>query len=158
MPVRYDHVCLTVGDIDRSVRFYEKYFGLQVVRRDKQPARGPMVDRMTQTEGGALQVCFMSDGRFILELLEFVQARGERSAGLPANEVGSPHLAFVVDDVRETHRAWSRDGVRFNCEPIPSRNDTWAVMLRDPDDILIELIEADGMAPEMKARLAELRS
>lgn len=153
MPVRYDHVCLTVGDIERSIAFYGKYFGLRTVRRDKQPARGPAVDRMTGAEGCALEVCFMSDGRFVLELLQFVEAAGERAAGLPANEVGSPHLAFVVDDVRETWRAWSREGVRFNCEPVPSRGDKWAVMLRDPDDIAIELVEASALTPEMKALL-----
>ena len=29
----YDHICLTVGDIERSVQFYERYFGLKPVRR-----------------------------------------------------------------------------------------------------------------------------
>ncbi|MFD2499987.1 VOC family protein [Rhizorhabdus histidinilytica] len=34
MMTRYDHICLTVGDLDRSIAFYERYFGLKVVRRD----------------------------------------------------------------------------------------------------------------------------
>lgn len=28
MLARYDHICLTVSDLDRSIAFYERYFGL----------------------------------------------------------------------------------------------------------------------------------
>jgi catechol 2,3-dioxygenase-like lactoylglutathione lyase family enzyme len=154
MPTRYDHVCLTVGELDRSIAFYERYFGLKVVRRDA-PHKGPVVECMTGVEGGELLAAFMTDGRFVLELIQFTAGQGERTSGSPANEVGSPHIGFACDDVRAIHAQWSAEGVRFHADPIVSRTrNTWSVMMADPDGITIELREGPALTPEQFA-LAE---
>lgn len=156
MKVDYDHVCLTVGDIDRSIAFYDKYFGLKVVRRD-QPHSGELVDRMTGVVGGELLACFVSDGRFVLEMVQFTNKRGERTKGLPANEVGSPHIGFSVVDVRETYRVWSADGVKFLNPPVVSpRRGHWSVMMADPDGIAIELREGPAIPPDVMAKAREM--
>jgi catechol 2,3-dioxygenase-like lactoylglutathione lyase family enzyme len=146
-------MCLTVSDIDRSIAFYERYFGLKLVRRD-QPHSGDVVDAMTSVKGGALLAAFVTDGHFVLEFTQFTEKRGERAVGLPANEIGCPHIGFAVDDVRETYRQWSAEGIHFNAPPIVSRTrNTWSVMMTDPDGIMIELREGPALPPEVMANL-----
>lgn len=154
MKTRYDHICLTVSDLDRSIAFYERYFGLKVVRRDK-PHQGPIVECMTGVEGGELLAAFLTDGHLVMEMIQFTAARGGRSHGSPANEVGSPHIGFACDDVRAIYDAWRAEGVHFYAEPIVSRTrNTWSVMMADPDGIMIELREGPALTPEQMA-LAE---
>ena len=151
MQTCYDHICLTVSDIDRSIAFYERYFGLTLVRRDT-PHKGPVVECMTGIEGGELLAAFLTDGRFVLELTQFTAGQGERRTGSPANEVGSPHIGFACDDVRAIHAQWSAEGVHFYAEPIVSRTrNTWSVMMADPDGIMIELREGPALTPEQVA-------
>jgi len=151
MQMCYDHICLTVSDIDRSIAFYERYFGLTLVGRDP-PHKGPVVECMTGIEGGELLAAFLTDGRFVLELTQFTAGQGRRIVGSPANEVGSPHIGFACDDVRAIHAQWSAEGVHFYAEPIVSRTrNTWSVMMADPDGIMIELREGPALTPEQFA-------
>ncbi|MDR7103663.1 VOC family protein [Croceicoccus sp. BE223] len=152
MTPRYNHVCLTVGDLDRSVEFYSSRFGLSVQRRDG-PHEGPRVDCMTGVEDAALDVAFLSDGNFILELICFTRSAGEHCRALPANEVGSPHLAFVTDDVRGLYESWRADGVHFLSEPTYSKGrDAYSVMLTDPDGIMIEMLEHSALCDDQLKR------
>lgn len=148
MVPRYNHVCLTVAHLDRSVAFYTSRFGLSVQRRDG-PHEGPRVDAMTGVGDAALDVAFLTDGNFILELIHFTRSGGERRRALPANEVGSPHLAFVTDDVRGLYESWRADGVHFLSEPTYSKGrDAYSIMLTDPDGIMIEMLEHSALSDE----------
>lgn len=99
MKPEHDHMSLTVGKLQRSVAFYERYFGLRPVRTDG-VHKGERVEKMTGVKGGELRAAFVSDGDLTIELIEFSAARGKRSEALPANEVGAAHIAFVCEDVR----------------------------------------------------------
>jgi lactoylglutathione lyase len=147
----YDHICLTVTDIERSLAFYERYFGFKPVRRDK-PHSGPLVETMTGVPGGELLAAFASDGNFVLELIQFTRAGGERTISAPANEIGSAHIGFSVPDVREAYRSLSEEGVHFNGAPVmSSRGDSWSVMMSDPDGVSIELRETSAITGAMRA-------
>ncbi len=146
----FDHIAITVSDLDRSLAFYEKYFGLRLARRD-QPHSGELVESMTGIVGGELLAAFATDGELTLEFIQFTRGQSGRTEGLAANEVGSPHLGFSVPDVRAAYAAMSADGVRFLAPPIVSpRRATWSVMLTDPDGIAIELREGPALPPEAK--------
>ena len=61
------------------------------------------------------------------------------------NNVGSAHLALIVDDLRAMHRELKGRGFRFKGEPIeipagPNKGN-WMVYLLDPDDFTLELIQ-----------------
>jgi len=151
MKPAYNHVCLTVGNLDRSVAFYERFFGLKPVRRDTVHS-GPRVSKMTGVAEGELQAAFVSDGEFVLELIQFLGKSPGPAAARPANHVGTAHLGFVCEDVRAAHAAWSAEGVRFMCEPQYSvKRDRWSAMLRDPDGIMIELLEHAALTDEQMA-------
>ena len=151
MKPAYNHVCLTVGDIDRSVAFYKRYFGLKPVRRDPVHA-GPRVSDMTGVAGGELKAVFLSDGDFVLELIQFLGESAVSASACPTNQVGAVHLGFVCDDVRAAHSAWSAEGVRLVCDPIYSaKRDRWSIMLRDPDGIMIEMLEHAALTDEQMA-------
>ena len=151
MEPAYNHVCLTVGDLDRSVSFYERYFGLKPVRRDPVHS-GPRVSGMTEVAEGELQAAFVSNGEFVLELIQFLGKSARPEHARPANHVGTAHLGFVCEDVRAAHAAWSTEGVRFVCEPqYSAKRDRWSAMLHDPDGIMIELLEHAALTDEQLA-------
>lgn len=151
MQAQYDHICLTVGDIDRSVAFYERYFGLTPVRRDPLHG-GEMVECMTGVEGGSLFAVFMANGHLVLELIQFVDGRGGNDMAAGANSVGCPHIGFSVEDVREVYSAWAAEGVRFQGPPVLSkRHLKWSAMMFDPDGIMIELREGPALSAEQMA-------
>lgn len=147
----FDHICLTVSDLDRSIAFYERHFGLKLVRRD-QPHSGAVVERLTGVGGGALLAAFLTDGNLVLEMTQFTAGESNRTHGLQANEVGCPHIGFACSDVRALYEDWRRQGIEFLGEPILSRTrNTWSVMMLDPDGIMIELREGTALTLEQQA-------
>ncbi len=154
MKPSYDHMCLTVSDLERSIAFYDNYFGLKVVRRDPRAHSGALVRQMTGVDGAELMSVFLSDGHFTLELIQFTKAQGPASRGPTSNNVGAPHIGFCVDDVRRVYREWSAEGIAFNGEPImSSRGDSWSAMMLDPDGVCIELRETVAVPAEMMAAI-----
>ena len=104
---------------------------------------------MTGVEGGELLAAFVSDGDLTLELIQFLAPSGGRGQSAAANDVGTPHLGFVCENVRAAHAAWNREGVHFFSEPLYSeKRDNWSVMMRDPDGIMIELLEHPALTAE----------
>ncbi len=151
MKASYDHLCLTVGDLDRSIAFYGKFFGLKVARRDAEVHRGEMVDTSTGIRGAELLAAFLTDGRMVLELIQFTRERGDQARSAPANQVGAPHLGFVVEDVREAWRQWSADGAAFLHAPVLTPRGKWSVKMLDPDGVPIELREGNAIPAETLA-------
>ena len=152
MRPQYNHVCLTVQNLDRAIDFYTRYFGLKPIRRDP-PHSGDKVACMTGVADAALLAAFLSDGHLILELIQFTHAQGTRTQAAPANDVGCAHLGFVCADVRGIYEQWSQEGVQFLSAPqYSAKRNNYAVMLRDPDGIMIELLESAALSPEQIAQ------
>jgi catechol 2,3-dioxygenase-like lactoylglutathione lyase family enzyme len=79
-----------------------------------------------------------------LELFEYKQPRGT-AQDLTPNNPGSSHLAYLVDDLRAMYPRLKDAGVEFISEPIyldeGPNTGGWALYMKDPNGIVIELFE-----------------
>ena len=137
------HVGLTVSDIDRSVAFYEKYFGFKVKRSGQFPDgffdAKPTLYRLKQGAGSEIAIIVSPDG-VELELFRFLD---QTPFAEPAWDTpGYHHICLKVEDVNDKYLEMKADGVEFFFEPDfkgdPKNNEFW-VFLRDPDGNYIEL-------------------
>jgi catechol 2,3-dioxygenase-like lactoylglutathione lyase family enzyme len=88
-----------------------------------------------------LRIVLLSAGDPVarLELLEFRTPPTSGSAPrLPA--LGTPHVAFLTDDIHETHAALVAAGVRV-VSPPATDGVHWAMHVYDPDGIRTELMQ-----------------
>lgn len=120
------HVGLNVTDLDRSLAFYTRVFGFEVVHRGEEHA-------------------FLGkDGRPVVTLWR------QSGTGARADVAGLHHLAFLVDTVEEVRRAeevlrgldatFAYDGIVPHQEGSPSGG----IFFTDPDGIRLEIYAPTG--------------
>ena len=137
------HIGLTVADVERTVAFYEKYFGFQVEFAGNFPDgffdAKPTLYRLAPGAGCRMAMLRSPDG-VELELFQFLD---QTPFVTPQwNTPGYHHICLKVADVNETYRQMAADGVEFFFPPDykgdPANNEFW-VFLKDPDGNMIEL-------------------
>lgn len=134
------HTGVTVSDLDRSIRFYTELFGCRVETRFS--VEGPALGDVVGSDGVSAQFAHLRSGDTRIELVEYDPAgRATGSQSLPAP--GATHLAFDVEDV-DAFLDELPDDVERLSEPRTTESGTRLVFVRDPDDTLVELLEASG--------------
>lgn len=121
-----DHVNLTVRDLDKSIDFYSRVFGIDIKERG---------------EGNGVRWCILgAPDRFYVCFFEVPNAGPYRPGDIHVNHVG-----FVVDDMDETVRRIHALGLRllFNDKPVDWPRSRSAY-IRDPDGIEIEITDRFG--------------
>lgn len=128
----FEHVGMTVADMDRTVTFYCDLLGLRLHLRKK------------NAEGTDL--AFLDAGGGMLEI--FAPAAGaDRAVDVPAGQSGMRHLTFRFSSVDETFARLEAAGVTLVERPRFAHNREIfrkVAFVRDPDGILIELAEPPG--------------
>jgi catechol 2,3-dioxygenase-like lactoylglutathione lyase family enzyme len=124
------HVGLNVTDLDRSVPFYTRVFGLQV---------------LTQGEDHGRRWAFLErDGRLVLTLWQ------QSDTSFAATSAGLHHLSFQaasMDEVRATEAVLRDLGAEIlHGGVVPHGEDTASggIFFTDPDGIRLEIYAPDG--------------
>jgi catechol 2,3-dioxygenase-like lactoylglutathione lyase family enzyme len=144
------HTRFTVSDIERSVSFYRDLLGLKLIRR--QTGTAPYLAAVTGFEGVRLEIALLQsqDGGSMLELLQYVSHPAEPT-DRATNRPGNAHLCFRVEDIRAACAELHRHGVRLISEPTEitagAHRGGWAVYLRDPDGLIVELYQGASGSP-----------
>lgn len=132
----FNHVGHCVNDVERSRRFYEEVLGFDFWREFDAP------DAMTAPllglpEPVGLKAVYLRQGEFVLELLYYAEA-GANPPPVPRvmNELGLTHLSVSVDDIDAT----AAKAVDYGGSVLEATHVGAAVMIRDPDGQLIELL------------------
>ena len=77
-------------------------------------------------------------------MVEYVAPEEEKIDTSTVN-VGSAHMAFVVEDIFATYEAWRQQAVRFKSNPMAieagANKGGYTVYFLDPDDITLEIIQ-----------------
>jgi len=132
--MRYLHTMVRVTDLDASVDFYCRIFGMKEVRRNEYPS-------------GRYTLAFLAapedEGRGRSEaspLLELTYNWDPEAYGEGRN---FGHLAFEVDDIYATCARLQAEGVTINRPPRDGR----MAFIRSPDNISIELLQKGAAQP-----------
>ncbi|MBI4921270.1 MAG: VOC family protein [Devosia nanyangense] len=129
MLVGFEHVGMTVSNLDRSIEFYE-LLGLRLRLRKRQPNGG--------------EVAFMDAGGGQLEMGQPPGTVVTPARRPVKGEAGMAHLTLAVDDVDADYRALTEAGVVGMEAPRAAHNSeilSKVAFVLDPDGIVIELAE-----------------
>ncbi len=128
-----NHVCIAVSDIDDTLGFYRRTFGVgasEVVELEDQGVRAALV------RVGGSQLEFIQPTDPGGGVARFIERRGE----------GVHHVAFEVEDLQEQLDRLASDGVQLiDTEPREGLSGSIAfIHPRATRGVLIELVEQDG--------------
>jgi catechol 2,3-dioxygenase-like lactoylglutathione lyase family enzyme len=137
------HTSRSVGDMERSLRFYRDLLGLEVLV-DTEMA-GEMLEREVALEGARVRLVGLgTGGETMLELLQYHEPRprGDGDELRPC-DVGAYHFALTVDDIHAFYDKLLEADVEFTCPPQEVDAGYFAghrtVYCYDPDRLIVEL-------------------
>ena len=125
--MKFLHTMLRVGDLQRSIDFYTRHFGMQLRRT---------TDRPEQQYTLAFLGYGDESGAFEIELTY--------NYGVAAYDIGTAfgHLALGVSDVTAVCEGVRSGGGKVTREPGPVKGGTtFIAFVQDPDGYKIELIQ-----------------
>ena len=135
----HNHTSFTVSDRERSVTFYTDVLGFTVDRVYE--LQGEAIEQIVAMPNAQLKMAHLTLGGFRLELIEYLEPKGERPP-LPTCNVGVAHMAFNTEDIQSTYEVLKARGVTFKGEPMRAAPDRpLACYFLDPDGITLELNE-----------------
>jgi catechol 2,3-dioxygenase-like lactoylglutathione lyase family enzyme len=132
-----NHVGLCVSDLERSRRFYEGALGF-TYERSLHPPDGLCSTLLQVDPPVGLTAVYLTRGTFTLELLGFERPGNPPARRRPLTEPGLTHLSFTTPDLDATLSLVTG----FGGEVLEDTNVSVAVMIRDPDGQLLELLAA----------------
>ncbi len=141
----FNHAGFVVRDYDRMVAFYRDVIGLEL--QEEFIAQG---ENMTQRHGFPdidLRIAFLGwpGDTFRFELTEYKNPPPEGEGNPPKNGIGTAHLAFTVEDLREMYEDLKDKGMRFVGPPVlrmmVGDRIRYVVHGRDPEGNWLEFME-----------------
>lgn len=141
---RFDHVGITVADLDAVTAFFVK-LGLEVEGRTF--VEGEFLDTVCGIPDSRTEIVMLRppDGGSRIELASFV--RPDHEPGRPAamaNELGLRNVSFEVDDLQATVDGLAADGYRL-VGGIGEYENSWRMAyVRGPEGIIVSLAEQIG--------------
>lgn len=142
---RFDHVGITVADLDKVTAFFVG-LGLEV-EGTRMFVEGEFVDTVIGIPDSRTEIVMLRppDGGTRLELSSFV--RPDHQPGSPAamaNELGLRNVAFEVDDLQAAVDRLAADGYGL-VGGIGQYEHTWRMAyIRGPEGIIVSLAERIG--------------
>lgn len=125
----FEHVGMTVSDMDRAIEFYCTLLGLRL--------------HLRKTASDGSHIAFLDAGGAMLEV--FAPADGAaRAVDVPESVAGLRHLTFLFENIDATFAKLEEAGVELKERPRLAINREIlhkVAFVRDPDGILIELAE-----------------
>lgn len=144
------HFSFHVGDLDRSVAFYQGLLGMDLIHMQEQ--RNEYTSALVGYADAHLKVAQLAvPGRpqglvstHDLELVEYVHPR-RQPAPLERCQPGTGHMAFVIRDVHDRYEDLRRNGVRFVSPPTAITAGInaggYCCYFLDPDGITLEFVQ-----------------
>ncbi|HEY3664048.1 MAG TPA: VOC family protein [Chthoniobacterales bacterium] len=138
-----DHTGITVANLERSLAFWRDVLGFELSHRPHQT--GELASEITGVPGAEISIAVLKGYGHKIELLEYL-APAERQHLRPRPcDVGSVHVAFVVDNLDAVLNAiaasgWKAAGMPQTLESGPNAGKR-VVYVRDPDGTTIEFMQ-----------------
>jgi len=138
------HTAIVVRDLERSIAFYERFFGgsVETVLRD---VDDPNIAELHQLADARFTLAFVRFGLTRLELFQFERPRDGRTLADTANDFGVRHICFEIADVHDAYARMTSAGVPFTRPPytVPGSGARGTVLAfcTDPDGTRLELLQ-----------------
>jgi lactoylglutathione lyase len=121
--LRFDHVGIKSKDIKKSIDFYTRILGFEVLE-----------------EIEVLNTIYTFVGNATTRIE--IEPAAPNDEMIDVNtQYGLYHLAFIVKDIDSLAERLKVDGVKFIMEPIQLREDRKIAFIEDPDGVRIQLID-----------------
>ena len=132
----FNHVGHCVADLERSRRFYEGALGF-THQRDLPVPDAPASTLLQVPAPVGMTAVYLERDGFVLELLHFAREGNEPQRERSFTEPGLTHLSFSVDDIPTTCALVAEHGGEVLTDTDVGG---LAIMIRDPDGQLLELL------------------
>jgi catechol 2,3-dioxygenase-like lactoylglutathione lyase family enzyme len=148
MPFRIlatDHTGITVSNLERAVAFWRDVLGFEPSHTAHQT--GEMAREITGVAGAEIKLAVVKvPGGHKVELLEYLgPADRKRHVNLRPCDVGSVHVAFIIEDLDAILTAINASGWKAAGKPQTLQSGPNAgkrvVYVRDPDGTTIEFMQ-----------------
>lgn len=137
------HTGMTVRDLEASISFWRDVFGFEVQHRLE--LSGEFAEQITGVAGAQFELAVLAGGGHHIELLQYQRPADRVNVHPRPCDVGSFHVAVVVDDLDSAadacaHRGWHLVGKPQTGVDGPLAGSRFAY-LRDYDGSIVELIQ-----------------
>ena len=139
-----DHTGITVSNLERALAFWRDVLGFELSHTAHQ--KGDLAQEITGVEGVELKLAVLkTPGGHKIELLEYLAPADRKRANLRPCDVGSVHVALLVDDLdlvleRISASGWKAAGKPQTLKTGPNAGKR-VVYVRDPDGSTIEFMQ-----------------
>lgn len=142
---RADHTGFTVSSLDASLKFWVDVLGFRLVTRDHYPA-SEFLDNVVGVPGAELTLAMVeAPGGHLIELLEYSAPANREHLKPRACDVGSVHLAFLVEDLDALLARVSAAGWQALGQPQTvqggRRDGLRLFYARGPDGVTVEFLQ-----------------
>ncbi len=125
----FDHVAVTVGDLDRSLAFYRDLLGF------------PIIGQLFFNDARGFVITYLQVGASVLELFSFSAQTTNLRWNPDETVLGLKHLGLLVDDVDDVAAQLKAADVPFILEPKDALGGVRVAFFYDPDGNALELID-----------------
>jgi catechol 2,3-dioxygenase-like lactoylglutathione lyase family enzyme len=141
--VAADHTGITVSNLERSLAFWRDVLGFELSHRAHQ--KGELAEQITGVLGAEILIAVVKAPGHKIELLEYLAPDDGKKLDARPCDVGSVHVALIVDDldaVLETIAisGWQAAGQPQTLKVGPNAGKR-VIYVRDPDGTTIEFMQ-----------------
>jgi catechol 2,3-dioxygenase-like lactoylglutathione lyase family enzyme len=139
-----DHTGITISNLERSLSFWRNVLGFELSHTAHQT--GELAEEITGVKGAEIKLAVLrTSGGHKIELLEYLAPADRERANLRPCDIGSVHIALLVDDLKAILKniaasGWTAAGKPQVLKTGPNAGKR-VVYVRDPDGTTIEFME-----------------
>jgi catechol 2,3-dioxygenase-like lactoylglutathione lyase family enzyme len=141
--VAADHTGITVSNLERSLAFWRDVLGFELSHRAHHT--GELASEATGVPGAEISIAVLKGYGHKIELLEYLAPADRKQVEVRPCDVGSVHVAFIVDDLDAVVSAVAASGWKAVGKPQTLKSGPNAgkrvVYVRDPDGTAIEFMQ-----------------
>lgn len=141
--IAVDHTGITVSNLEHSLNFWRDVLGFELSHRPHHT--GDLASEVTGVPGAEIRIAVLKGYGHKIELLEYLAPADRKPMKPRPCDVGSVHVAFVVENLDAVLEAISASGWRAAGKPQTLKAGPNAgkrvVYVRDPDGTTIEFMQ-----------------